>query len=123
MGGDLEDPRRGADTQALGQAGQDAHDELDGYVFAVEERAVRLQEVAPRRPCSGTGATGRHWDDRWPGDCPDRAIHGSHNRHADKSAWRCQSHGGAGSSWAWGQAVAEALELLLRSFAHTGHSG
>src|SRR5262249_61421211 len=46
MGGDLEDPSRGADTQALGQTGQDAHNEVDCGLFTVEDRAVGLQKVA-----------------------------------------------------------------------------
>ena len=46
MRGDLEDPRRGADTETFGQAGQDPHDALDCRLFAVEERAMRLQKVA-----------------------------------------------------------------------------
>jgi hypothetical protein len=46
LGVDLKDPRRGTDTQALGQARQDAHDELDRGLFTMEERTMRLKEVA-----------------------------------------------------------------------------
>ncbi|OLD59494.1 MAG: hypothetical protein AUI33_16435 [Ignavibacteria bacterium 13_1_40CM_2_61_4] len=35
VGSDFEDPRGGADTQALSQAGQDPHDEFDRCLFAV----------------------------------------------------------------------------------------
>ena len=45
VGSDLEDPRRGADTQALSQTGQDPHDELDRGLFAVENRAMGLQKI------------------------------------------------------------------------------
>ena len=42
IGVDLEDPSGGANTQAFGQARQDAHDQLDSRLFAMEERAMRL---------------------------------------------------------------------------------
>jgi hypothetical protein len=42
VGVDLEDPNPGADTQTFSQAGQDAHNQLDCRLFAVEEGAVRL---------------------------------------------------------------------------------
>ena len=45
VGVDLEDPSRGTDAQAFGQACQDAHDELDRGLFAMEDRAMRLQKV------------------------------------------------------------------------------
>jgi hypothetical protein len=45
VGSDLEDPRRSADTQALSQAGQDVHDEVDRHLFTVENRAVGLQKI------------------------------------------------------------------------------
>src|SRR5262249_48913122 len=46
VGSDFEDPSSGTDTQALSQASQDPHDEFDRGLFAVEERAMRLQKVA-----------------------------------------------------------------------------
>ena len=63
VGIDLEDPRRGADTQALSEAGQDAHDEFDCGLFAVEDRAMRLQKIPLTRgtvelpPGATTGMT------------------------------------------------------------------
>jgi hypothetical protein len=49
IGVDLEDPRRGADTETFSQASQDAHDQLDRRLFAVEEGAMGLQKVALTR--------------------------------------------------------------------------
>jgi len=46
VGVDFENPSGGADPQTLSQAGQHAHDELDRGLFAMEERAMRLQKVA-----------------------------------------------------------------------------
>jgi hypothetical protein len=46
MGGDLEDSSRGTNAQSFSQTGQDAHDEFDLGVFAVEARAVGLQKVS-----------------------------------------------------------------------------
>jgi hypothetical protein len=43
---DREHPRRTSDTQALGQAGDDPHDEVDSSALAVKERAEGLQKVA-----------------------------------------------------------------------------
>src|SRR4029434_2529747 len=71
---------------------------------------------------SETGARGRRSDARWRADSPTRASPDRHNRCADKSAWRCQPHGGAGSSVPWGRAVAEAALWDARCLAHTGHS-
>jgi hypothetical protein len=42
IGVDLEDPSGGANAQAFGQARQDAHDQLDSRLLAMEERAIRL---------------------------------------------------------------------------------
>ena len=80
VGVDLEDPRRGADTQPFGQAGQDPHDQLHRRLFAMEDRAMGLQKVALARRYSGTDARGRHWDGHWRADCPARASPDSHNR-------------------------------------------
>src|SRR5262245_30238714 len=49
MGGDLEDPSRGADTQALGHTRQNPHDQLHRRLFAMEEGAMGLQKVALTR--------------------------------------------------------------------------
>jgi len=38
--GDLEDPRRGANTEPLGQAGQDRDNQLHGDLLAMEDRPV-----------------------------------------------------------------------------------
>jgi hypothetical protein len=46
-----------------------------------------------------------------------------HSWGGDKSASRCQFHGGAGWSQAWGQAAQEGVAWDVRSRAHTGHSG
>ena len=97
VGIDLEDPRRGADTQTLGQAGQDPHDQLHRGLFAVEDRAMMSRENSPGTRYSGTDARGRHWDDHWPADCPAPASRDSHNRCGDKSASRCPRYGGVGS--------------------------
>src|SRR5438132_7474498 len=40
VGSNLEDTSRGTDTSAFSHTGQDAHDELDRGLFAVEERAM-----------------------------------------------------------------------------------
>src|SRR5262249_35655380 len=62
-GSDLKDPRRGADTQTLSQTGQDPHDEFDCRLFAVEDRAMRLQKIPLARravelpPGATTGMT------------------------------------------------------------------
>ena len=45
VGMDLKDASRRADTQALRQAGPDAHDEVDLGLFAVEDGAMRFQKV------------------------------------------------------------------------------
>ena len=45
VGVDFEDPSRGTDAQALSQAGQDVHDEVDLGVFAVEEGAMVLRKI------------------------------------------------------------------------------
>jgi hypothetical protein len=42
VGVNLEDPSGGTNAQALSQAGQDASNQLDYRLFAVEDRAVRL---------------------------------------------------------------------------------
>src|SRR5467141_1586235 len=76
----------------------------------------------PYKRYSRTGAKGRHWDDRWPGDCLARANPDSHNDCADKSAWRCRPHGAAGSLRAWGQVVPEAALGEMRYLAHTEHN-
>ena len=63
VGSDLEDRSRGADTQALSQAGQDAHDEFDRGLFAIEDGAIRCQKVTLTRgtmeltPRAATGMT------------------------------------------------------------------
>ena len=44
-GGDLKDPRRGADTQALGQAGQDMDNQLHRHLFAMKDGAMMLWKV------------------------------------------------------------------------------
>ncbi len=49
IGVNLEDPRGGADAQPLSQARQYPHDQFHGRLFAMEERAVRLQKVPPAR--------------------------------------------------------------------------
>ena len=46
IGIDLEPPRRTPDSQAFGQAREDAHDELDGGALAVKERAEGLEKIA-----------------------------------------------------------------------------
>jgi hypothetical protein len=61
IGLDLDPPRRAPDTQALGQARHDAHDELNGGVLAIKERAESLEKVAatddapPLAPASPIG--------------------------------------------------------------------
>src|SRR5512145_1286531 len=63
VGGDLEDPSRGADTQALSQAGQDAHEEVALGLFAVEDRAMRFQKGPLKRgtvELTPGAATGMH---------------------------------------------------------------
>jgi hypothetical protein len=45
MGVDLEHPRCPPDVHAFGQARDDAYDELDGGVLAMEERANRLEKI------------------------------------------------------------------------------
>jgi hypothetical protein len=42
VGVDLEHARGGTDAQAFGQAGQDAHDQFNGRLFTVEERAMSI---------------------------------------------------------------------------------
>jgi hypothetical protein len=42
---DLEDPRRGADTETFRQASHNPHDELDCRLFVVENRPVGLQKI------------------------------------------------------------------------------
>src|SRR6266704_1096434 len=42
----LEHPRRAPDTQAFGQARDDANDELDGGALAVKDRAEGLEKTA-----------------------------------------------------------------------------
>jgi hypothetical protein len=49
VGVNLKHPSRSTDAQAFGQTCQDAHDELDRGLFAVEERAMRLQKGALAR--------------------------------------------------------------------------
>jgi hypothetical protein len=46
VGIDFKDPSRSADTQALSQAGKDAHDEVYLGLFAVKNRAVMLWKKA-----------------------------------------------------------------------------
>jgi hypothetical protein len=46
LGVHLEHPRRAPDTQAFGQARDDAYDELDGGALAMKERAEGLQKRA-----------------------------------------------------------------------------
>ena len=46
IGVDLEHPRRAPDAQALGQARDDAHDELDRGALAMKERAEGLEKIA-----------------------------------------------------------------------------
>src|SRR5262252_3411603 len=46
IGVHLEHPRRAPDTQAFGQAREDPHDELDGGVLAMKDRAEGLEKVA-----------------------------------------------------------------------------
>ena len=48
IGIDLEHPRGAPDTQARGQAHDDAHDERNGGVLAIKERAESLEKVAVR---------------------------------------------------------------------------
>src|SRR5262245_42397208 len=43
---DLEHPRRASDTQALGQARDHVHDELDRYPLAIKDSARMLGKVA-----------------------------------------------------------------------------
>ena len=63
MGVDLEDPRRGADSETFSQSSQDLHDQIAHRLFAVEERAMRLQKVTLARrtvklaPGAATGMT------------------------------------------------------------------
>ena len=63
VGVDLEDPRRGADTETFGQAREGPHDEFDGRLFAVENRPVGLQKIpltrgtVERAPGAATGMT------------------------------------------------------------------
>src|SRR5262249_4730985 len=45
IGIDLEDAGGGADTSPLSQAGHNPYDQLDWGLFAVEDRAMRLQKV------------------------------------------------------------------------------
>src|SRR5262245_46139008 len=44
--GDLEHARRASDAQALGEACDDAYDELDGGALAMEEGAEGLEKIA-----------------------------------------------------------------------------
>jgi hypothetical protein len=46
IGVHLEHPRRAPDAQPLGQARDDAHDQLRGHTLAVEDRPEGLQKVA-----------------------------------------------------------------------------
>src|SRR5262249_16577507 len=46
VGVDLEPPRRAPDTQSLGQAGDDAHDELDRGALTMKNCAKGLQKIA-----------------------------------------------------------------------------
>jgi len=46
VGGDLEDPCGAPDTSTLGQAHEDAHDEVDGGALAVKDRAESLEKRA-----------------------------------------------------------------------------
>src|SRR5262245_60219895 len=46
IGIDLEHPRGAPDTQALGQAHEDAHDELDRGALTMKDRAESLEKVA-----------------------------------------------------------------------------
>lgn len=48
-GVDLEHPRRGTDTQAFSQTGQDAHDEFHRRLFAMKDGAVMFGEIALAR--------------------------------------------------------------------------
>src|SRR5215208_1081832 len=43
---DLEHPRRAPDAQALSQARDDTHDEVDGGTLPMKDRPEALQEVA-----------------------------------------------------------------------------
>jgi hypothetical protein len=43
----LKHPRRALDTQAFGQARDDAHDEIDGGALAVKDCAEGLEKIAP----------------------------------------------------------------------------
>jgi hypothetical protein len=45
VGVDFENSRRGADPQALSEAGQNAHDAFNLSVFAVEDGAMRFQKI------------------------------------------------------------------------------
>jgi len=47
IGVHLEHPCRALDAQSLGQAGEDAHDELDRGALAMEDGAEGLQKIAP----------------------------------------------------------------------------
>jgi hypothetical protein len=47
---DLKYPSRAPDAQALGQACDGAHDEVDRYAFAMEEGALGFEKVAPTVP-------------------------------------------------------------------------
>ena len=63
MGIDLEDPRRGADTETFSSTRQDPYNQLRRGLFAVEDRAMRLQKVSLTRdtvelaPGAATGMT------------------------------------------------------------------
>src|SRR5262249_38540263 len=46
IGVHFEYPRGASDAQALGQAGDDPHDEVDGGALPMKERPEALQEVA-----------------------------------------------------------------------------
>jgi len=46
----LKHPRRAPDTQAFGQAREDAYDELDRHALAMEEGAEGLQKIAMTDP-------------------------------------------------------------------------
>jgi len=49
LGIDLEDPSRGADTETFSSTRQDPYNQLHRGLFAVEDRAMRLQKVSLTR--------------------------------------------------------------------------